>query len=130
MKTEKYTRKRFDIEAVQVTAENILEVAEWCQGTINNVNAHGGKPPTMFIHVKVHHPLTERQTKAYIGDWVLFAGKGFKCYTNRAFQDQFDKVLELDEETKFEKRVAEEVLGQSWEEVFGAASPDKVVSDG
>lgn len=86
MKTHKFARKAFYVDAVRVSESNIEEVAEWCHGTIKE--GADGK----FIQVKVHRPLTERQTQAYIGDWVLYAGTGFKVYVPKAFDKSFEKV--------------------------------------
>lgn len=82
---EKYTRKPFQVEAIRVTDKNMDEVAEWCGGTIHTRN---GK---RYIQVDVINPLTEKQTKAFSGNWLLQTKSGFKVYTHRAFQDAFDK---------------------------------------
>ena len=84
MQTTKYTRKTFDVDAVQVTAENMAEVAEWCSGKLGQDDKDQA-----FIKVKIHRPLSERQTRAYVGDWVLFAQNGFKVYTPKAFENGF-----------------------------------------
>lgn len=92
MKTAKFTRKPFEVDAVQVTAENINDVAKWCQGEV--VNEDGQQ----FVKVRVLRVLNDRQTKAFIGDWVLYAGTGYKVYTAKAFQKSFvarDGVEEL-----------------------------------
>lgn len=86
METTKFTRKPFDIEAVQVTSENMEEVASWSHGLIEEDPGENGK---FYIHIKVEHPITARQEKAYIGDWVLSSKKGFKIYTPGAFQKNF-----------------------------------------
>jgi hypothetical protein len=83
--TETYLRKPFEVEAVQVTADNIEEIAVWCQGEIEVDTAP-------FIRVRVARALNDRQRKAYVGDWLLFAGAGFKVYTNKAFKKTFDRA--------------------------------------
>lgn len=85
MQTTKYIRKPFEVEAVQVTDENIEEVKEWCQGTLESDDRR-------FIRVRVARALNERQTKAYAGDWVLYAGTGFKVYTSKAFYKTFEEA--------------------------------------
>lgn len=90
MKTHKFARKPFYVDAVRVSEANIEDVTEWCGGEIKT-NDDGDK----FIKVKVHRPITERQTEAYIGDWVLWAGNGFKVYTPKAFDKSFEKVRTL-----------------------------------
>lgn len=86
MKTQKFTRKSFDVDAVRVTKENMSAVAKWCQGEIQTGN--DGKK---FIKVRVLRPLNEGQTKAFVGDWVLYAGTGYKVYTNKSFWTCFEK---------------------------------------
>lgn len=87
MQPEKYVRKPFEIEAVQVTTENMTEVEAWCKGEI--IAADDSAP---FIKVKVFKPMGERQTQAYAGDWVLFFNGGFKVYLDSSFTRSFDKV--------------------------------------
>ena len=84
---QKYQRKPFTVEAVQVTEGNIMDLSDWCEGEIRNT-ANGG----MFIKVHVHRPMSIRQTRAFVGDWILFSGKGFKVYPDKAFEANFAKV--------------------------------------
>lgn len=90
MIVNKYARKPFYVEAVQVTAENIQEVAKWCSGQVYHVAEANGDHT--FIKVKVKRPLSARQTKAFVGDWVLKAGTGYKVYTSDAFDKSFDTL--------------------------------------
>lgn len=85
---QKAARKPFFVDAVQVTEDNIEEVARWCKGEIKETGA-GDK----FIKVGVQNPLNERQTKAFLKDWVLFANNTFKVYIDKAFGRSFD-ILE------------------------------------
>lgn len=90
MKTHKFARKPFYVDAVRVSEANIAEVAEWAEGSVEKT-----EDGQAHVKVKVHRPLTERQTQAFIGDWVLFAGTGFKVYTPKAFDKSFEKVKTL-----------------------------------
>ena len=94
IQTQKYARKTFLIDAVQVTEHNMAEVAEWCQGEVLTQAATKNRPEAHYIKIRVHHPLNERQTKAFVGDWVLYAGTGYKIYTPKAFAGCFDLVDE------------------------------------
>ncbi len=87
---EKYVRKPFFIDAVQVSVDNIVDVAAWCSGEL--LNEKRGNQDVLYIKVRVNRPLNERQTKAFAGDWVLFAGTGYKVYTNKAFDACFEKA--------------------------------------
>lgn len=84
LKIEKYSRNPFEVEAVQVTADNMEEVAAWCLGTIQNP-----KPDDFFIKVEVRYPIHSRQTEARPTDWVLKMGNQFKVYQDEAFRRQF-----------------------------------------
>lgn len=83
VQTERYTRKPFFVDAVLVTEENFEEVAKWCKGTI----AEQGDQ--RYIKVFVKYPKTERQTQAFVGDWILKLN-GYKIYTQKAFEENFD----------------------------------------
>jgi hypothetical protein len=97
--TTRYVRRPFEIDAVQVTLENMDEVAKWCSGDVRTRKAerHEQGEFTRYIKVRVYRPLDERQSKAFVGDWVLYAGTGYKVYTNNAFETTFveaEKVRE------------------------------------
>lgn len=89
IKTEKFARKPFLIDAIRVTDDNMAEVAKWCKGEV--LEEQRGIVTVNYIRVNVSRPLNERQKKAYAGDWVLFAGRGFKCYSAKAFDDCFER---------------------------------------
>jgi hypothetical protein len=91
---QKYARKPFIVDAVQVTEANLAEVAKWCDGEVRTVTKDGVSSVlgAKYIKVKVKRPLTVRQTKAFVGDWVLVAGTSFKVYTPGAFEKSFDPI--------------------------------------
>lgn len=95
MQTTTYKRKPIYVEAVKVTEENFTEVAHWCQGAI--VGKHGmtlgnlREDTTKHIKVRVVNPQKPRQTKAFVGDWVLYSEyNGYKVYTETAFRNAFE----------------------------------------
>lgn len=99
IETNKYARRPFYVDAVQVTEENMAEVAKWCQGDVMTDDKALTAPELSgddhpYVKVRVHRPLTERQTKAFAGDWVLYAGTGFKVYTPKAFEKSFVAVTD------------------------------------
>ena len=115
MDVQTYFRKAFSVEAVQVTAENLDEVTRWCSGGLS-----GGKDDR-YIKVKVLKPTTIRQTKAYIGDWLLKSNRGFKVYTDKAFNNNFMK----DEDGKI-NQFWEDAIDKTHSNVF----ENVVISDG
>lgn len=81
----KYIRKSFAVEAVRVDKDNMDEVSEWCEGHIDK-----DKSARLFIKIDVSMARYGRQTQAYVGDWVLRMGTGFRVYTHSAFEKSFD----------------------------------------
>lgn len=92
IETTKYSRKSFDVDAVLVTEENINEVAEWCGGEVRYTKPRPDRESNPYVKVRVFRPMGERQTRAYVGDWVLYAGTGYKVYPDKAFQTCFTEA--------------------------------------
>lgn len=104
--TTKYVRKPLYVDAVQITLANFNEVAEWCQGEVRDYHDKPLAPEQAtnealerYIHVRVHNPKNVRQTKAFVGDWLLYTERGYKVYTQKAFRASFDAVPEDPEAT-------------------------------
>lgn len=91
IQTTKYARKPFFVDVITVTDENMEAAAEWCQGTVCT-NGDGVK----YVKVRVHRPLTEKQTQAFAGARILYAGTGYKVYTPKAFEKSFEPANETD----------------------------------
>lgn len=95
IQTTQFRRITFFVDGILVTDANMADVAKWCGGSIFSTK-HG----TPYIKVDAVHPISPRQSMAYAGDYVAFAGKGFKVYSATAFKKSFeetgqDKVVEL-----------------------------------
>jgi hypothetical protein len=97
--TQKYIRKPLFVDAVQVSVENFSAIATWCMGEIRSTETDllaldedevKQDPSGYYIHVRVNHPKNIRQTKAMVGDWILYTDKGYKIYTDTAFQGSWD----------------------------------------
>jgi hypothetical protein len=127
LKTEKYVRKAFAVDAVQVTEQNMRQVAQWCGGEIKRLPRWEARAGTKFISVNVAKPISERQTQAFVGDWVLSSNtgpNGFKVYTPRAFETSFEKEAEhmLEVVGRMEERVAREEAEEDDEETESVAA--------
>lgn len=96
LELNRFARRPFHVDAVQVTEENIDDVAIWCKGDVVTVkskpNAKGISREQKHIKVRVHLPLNDRQTQAFVGDWVLYTTSGFKVYLANAFDKSFEPV--------------------------------------
>lgn len=92
IETQKYIRKPLYVDAVRVTSSNFNEIASWCQGEIQQDEVPGSGQGKYHIKVRVHNPKNPRQTKAFVGDWILYTERGYKVYTSKAFHSAFDKA--------------------------------------
>lgn len=95
VETTEFVRKTFGVEAIRVTAHNMLDIAEWCNGKIENTDPNKYSGKEVCIKVAVKKASTVRQTMAFEGDWVLRlkgipANRGFKVYTDKAFNNTFE----------------------------------------
>lgn len=87
----KYERTPFYVEAVQVTLDNMQDVTEWCGGELKR-QVRNRSQVVQYIEVDVTNPMSERQAKAFVGNWVLKTNSGYKVYTERAFASCFKEV--------------------------------------
>jgi hypothetical protein len=106
MQINRFMRKTFYVDAVQVTETNLHFVADWCDGKVKTLNQEDAKnwntPARIgnpYVKVKVNRPFSMRQTAAFVGDWVVKVtnttrdgGTVDSCrvYTNGAFNRSFE----------------------------------------
>ena len=95
--TKQYIKKPLLVEAVCLTRQNFTEVVKWCKGRVQTENAnHPQSPGKKYIKIDAHNPINTRQTKAYVGDWLLKTERGFKVYSHKNFMESFDEVNETE----------------------------------
>lgn len=82
---KQYTPKQVPVMATQITSDNMGEVAEWCSGEIRT-EAVSETTTQNYIKVPAYRAMNERQTKGYLGDWILKRGETIKVYTDNAFR--------------------------------------------
>jgi hypothetical protein len=92
VKTTRFIKRPLYVDAVKITGANFDKVAEWCQGEIQQDEVPGKGTGRKFIRVRVHNPKNPRQTKAFVGDWLLYTERGYKVYTNKAFHASFEEA--------------------------------------
>lgn len=109
-----YRRKSFRVQAIQVTKENLPDLAEWCGGVVK-LEDDGGEGFRTYIEVPVS-PTSGRYSKqrvsAYVGDWVvrLTEDNNFKIYRTRSFLEIFEEVRSQIEKRKAVLDLLTEVL--------------------
>jgi hypothetical protein len=80
-----YVRKPFTVEAVEVTEDNIEEIAKIIGVLRHNAN---GKP-----HIQVNRRIIPNLIQVFPGYWVTKVrdeyGENIRCYSKRIFHNQF-----------------------------------------
>ncbi len=75
-----YIRRPFTVEAVEITEENIEEVAEF----IGTVKEDKGKK-----YIQLNRRLVPNVTRASVGWWLTILGDNYRCYAPKFFEAQF-----------------------------------------
>lgn len=97
METQQYVSKISMVDAIQITAENMEEVAKWCGGVIEErefKSRNNHVTVNKLIKVQVTRAMNRRQTEGHIGDYILLRGGDFKVYTEKAFYSSYTDDLE------------------------------------
>lgn len=105
-----YRRKTFTVQAIQVTAENIQGLAEWCDGKVviywpdisrQSVDYRAGQTCVEVVIGRVNGRV--QKARAYPGDWItrLHDTNNFRVYRNKTFLEAFEEVR-----SEIEKREA------------------------
>jgi hypothetical protein len=113
--TTTFQRKTFVVEAKQVLAEDIRELAEWCGGTF--VEAYHPDFPKSTINfgqpcIEIEVPRSNgKKMRAFIGDWIthISGSDKFKVYRDKTFKEAFEEILRDFPEEMMRKVVREEL---------------------
>jgi hypothetical protein len=102
MELQEATRKSFPVKVVQVTLQNIEEVAEWCKGTIEYVPTKMMGTTTPLPVVKIEGVGTERGKMflATLGCWVVEFKGSFRSFKPAQFDSSFNILPPKEEEPK------------------------------
>ena len=77
-----FSRRPFDVDAVQVTVENIAEVAPFV-GELRE--KEDGTP-----YILVDRRIISNVHRVYPGWWMTKMGENVRCYSGRIFDEQFE----------------------------------------
>jgi hypothetical protein len=78
-----HVRKPFVVEAIEVTTENIGELAQY----IGTLRYKDDKEKTPYI--AVDRRLIPNVYRVYTGFWMTRMGDNIRCYSRKIFMDQF-----------------------------------------
>lgn len=100
---ENYNRHVFAVEAVQVTADNMQEIADWANGYVLTgmkllVDNHPKQLTKDCVLITIGDGEHMKESKAYVGDWVLMSEDGWLAqYTDKEFREQYSKQSDQQE---------------------------------
>lgn len=100
MNIETYDRKPFSVNAVQVTFENVYEVAEWCKGSVVGQNTKMLGVETQVPSIRLSGQGDDRG-KAYtasLGCYVVELKGSFRVYKPAQFDSSFQAAVEINHE--------------------------------
>jgi hypothetical protein len=94
MKIETHTRRPFDVNVVEVTPENVEQVAEWCGGTVAQGEYRHSKYKIQLPVVKVpgNGPHKGKSVDARIGYFVVEHNGSFRVYRPKQFEESFQNL--------------------------------------
>jgi hypothetical protein len=114
LELQDYVRKPFPVKCIQVTPENMSEVAKWCGGKIRTTTPKDPTRANKYIQVEVPGAQKDRHSRAYAHDWVLHMNNGYKVYNDRAFKDAFEPPRPVEDETPNVAVISNSGSGQHW----------------
>lgn len=91
--TTMYQRRTFQVQAIRVTAENMLALTAWCDGAL--IDGHLLPSSEAYIRVPISNIAGRQQTaEARIGDWItrLSDANNFRVYRNKSFLQAFQEI--------------------------------------
>lgn len=123
MDTKTARKKSFDVEYVQVTEENIKEVAEWSGGRLIDKDTKDA-----FVQLLDRSAINQRQTKAYIGDFVVHhsRAKTYRSFPKKTFWKQFE-TLDTEGAAHAEHHARDAGTGKYVSDEYAEEHPDTTV---
>lgn len=133
MELKQYTRKPFPVAAVQVTLQNIDQVAEWCKGTIEQrpTKMMGTETLLPIIRLKGQGDNRGKDFEAALGCWVVELKGSFRSYKPAQFDASFDEILPPTVEVLIDRKIVtdEEGTPELPQKAEDGHQPTEVVHD-
>lgn len=93
MEMETFIRKPFTVKAVEITAENIAEIAPM----VGSLKQKDGQP-----YIQVNRKKVPNLYEVHIGYWMTKMNGKVRCYSDRVFTEQFTQMTpEIDSWVQF-----------------------------
>jgi hypothetical protein len=122
---EIWNRNSFDVEAVQVTEENISKVAKWCGCGVWGAISEGDSFSPYLVIGEMYSGF-HRETKVFVGDWIVSVEGEFRRYTDDTFRLNYSKGKANLSEADIRRIIREELkkFSQSVSEYASTSSGD------
>lgn len=91
-KIAQYQSVQRQVEAAQVTADNMVDMAGWANGTVKTDQRDGKTIPYVQINAKTRNT---RFGKAYEGDWIVKMGRSYRVYPDQEFKRNFETLYDI-----------------------------------
>lgn len=88
LEIEIWERNTFEVESVRVTSQNIGDVANWTEGEMCRQQTHNGR---WYVLVDTVEYNRLRQSKVFVGDWVIRVQDQFKHYRDNSLRLAYHK---------------------------------------
>lgn len=98
-KFEEFTRRTFTVRAIQVTEENIADLASYVKTVVRiDEKRWGDRQHFLILTVSPENASRGVQmSPVFIGDWLTESDKGFQRYVDNRFHITFEKKPSDDE---------------------------------
>lgn len=115
---EVWSRNSYDVEAVQITVDNIHTVSSWCGGTVRRAMRSG--PNHRYIEL---YALERRTGKYHLvtmlpGDWLVRTNTWFEKFDDGVFQAEHSSPTQNDLEVRQTKLAIRGIIHQELARVF------------
>ena len=86
MEFQTFVRKPFDVQALEITKDNIAEVAK----SVGDLRTEDSGDPYILVDPR----LVPNVIRVYIGFYMTKMGQNVRCYSRRVFREQFTEKTE------------------------------------
>lgn len=95
MQIQKFARKPFEVNAVQVTPENAASIAMWCKGELGSADYKlmGVKTQLACVMVPGTGQKKGEMIPALIGSWVVEHNNSFRVFRQKQFDEMFEELV-------------------------------------
>lgn len=110
--TTAFQHKTLVVQAIQITVDNMKEVAEWCGGSVKKSQPTGYSQRYPYVEVVVGHIAGRTQlARAAVGMWItcLTKDNNFRVYKARSFDETFLEIMSEEEKRGKIRSLVEEL---------------------